>query len=191
MGTRGLLGFIIGSQRHAAYNHYDSNPEALGEKIVAFLLSLKGPEDYQKMAMLVRNITWAEEDSTPSPELQRKYSELGFSNLQFSSRSLEDWNCLLHNVQGAAALPAIQRGDLEHLAESIDFLKNSFSCQWAYFIDFEYQIFETWAFGAKLDEVSFQLLVQRGQRYWDAISRDEVDKRAARIQMALLSGRVL
>ncbi|KAJ3500941.1 hypothetical protein NLJ89_g9567 [Agrocybe chaxingu] len=55
--------FIIGGQRHAAYNHCDSYPDGLSRDIVAFLLSLKGPEDYEKMARRVRNITV----STPSP----------------------------------------------------------------------------------------------------------------------------
>ncbi|CAA7262424.1 unnamed protein product [Cyclocybe aegerita] len=172
MGTRGLLGFIIGAQRHAAYNHYDSYPEALGEQIVAFLLSLKGPEDYNKMAGLVRKITWVDERSTPPPELQRKYSELGFSNLQVGNESLEDWYCLLHKMQGAAALPAIQSGDLVHLAESIDFLKDSLFCEWAYFIDFENQIFETWGSGKKLDEVTFRVLVEKGQDYWNTLNSD-------------------
>ncbi|KAJ3507441.1 hypothetical protein NLJ89_g6303 [Agrocybe chaxingu] len=175
MGTRGLLGFIIGAQRHADYNHYDSYPDALGHDIVAFLLSLKGPEDYEKMAGLVRNITWVDEASTPSPELQRKYSELGFSNPQVSNQSLEEWYCLLDKMQGAAALPAIQNGDLEHLVESIDFIEDTLFCEWAYFIDFENRKFETWAYGEKLDEVAFQVLVEKGQEYWKTLNSDDED----------------
>lgn len=56
MGTLGLLGLIIQTQRHATCNHYDSYPAALGTLIVEFLLSLK-PEDYAKMGALVWDIT--------------------------------------------------------------------------------------------------------------------------------------
>lgn len=56
MGTRGLLGFIIRAQRHAAYNHYDSYPEGLGVGIVKFLLSLE-PEDIAEMDRKLREVT--------------------------------------------------------------------------------------------------------------------------------------
>lgn len=116
MGTRGLLGFIILGQRHAAYNHWDSYPNALGMDIVAFISSLT-PEDYATMAHLVADITWADSKSKPSPELQENYRKLGFSDTRVSNQSLEDWYCLLRKTQGAAALPAIRSGELKHMEE--------------------------------------------------------------------------
>ncbi|CAA7262423.1 unnamed protein product [Cyclocybe aegerita] len=169
MGTRGLLGFIIGAQCHATYNHYDSYPEALGKQTVAFLLSLKGREDYKKTAGL-----WVDERSTPSPELQRKYSKLGFSNLQVSNGRLDDWYCLLHKARRSSAARNPER-------RFVDFLKDSLFCEWAYFIDFENQIFETWSFGKKLDEVTFRVLVEKGQGYWNTLGeKGEVEDSAAR-----------
>jgi hypothetical protein len=55
MGTRGLLGLIIKSQRHASYNHCDSYPTGLGEAIVQFILSLK-PEEYAWMIAQLEKI---------------------------------------------------------------------------------------------------------------------------------------
>jgi len=120
MGTRGLLGFIILGQRHAAYNHWDSYPDCLGMDIVKFISSLT-PEDYATMAHLVAGITWVDSESKPSPELQERYRDLGFSDTRVSNQSLEDWYCLLRKTQGAAALPAIQSGALKHMAESRKF----------------------------------------------------------------------
>lgn len=56
MGTRGVLGSIILGQRHAAYDHWYSYPDALGMDIVAFISSLT-PKDYATMAHLVADIT--------------------------------------------------------------------------------------------------------------------------------------
>jgi hypothetical protein len=120
MGTRGLLGFIILSQRHAAYNHCDSYPDYLGKNIAKFILSLK-PEDYATMARLVAEITWVHFESKPSPELQERYQKLGFADTRFSRGSLEDWFGLLYKTQRGAALPAIQSGVLKHLEESREF----------------------------------------------------------------------
>ena len=120
MGTRGLLGFIILGQRHAAYNHWDSYPDALGKNIVDFILSLKS-EDYATMARLVAEVTWVDSKSKPSPELQEHYRKLGFSDTYCSNQTLEDWYCFLRKMQGAAALPAIQSGQLKHLEDSRKF----------------------------------------------------------------------
>jgi hypothetical protein len=50
--------------------------------------------------------------------LQKKYNDLGFADVKVSETTLADWFCLLYKVQGAPALPAIQRGDLKHLVEA-------------------------------------------------------------------------
>jgi hypothetical protein len=116
MGTRGLLGLIIQAQRHAAYNHWDSYPEGLGKDIVKFILSLE-PKDYAIMEHNFRDIEWVKEETTPTPELQKYYSELGFADLEVDTRSLDNWYCLLRKVQGAAALPEILNGKLKHMID--------------------------------------------------------------------------
>ncbi|KIM38707.1 hypothetical protein M413DRAFT_447659 [Hebeloma cylindrosporum] len=159
MGTRGLLGFIIRGQRHAAYNHWDSYPDGLGKAIVEFILSLT-PEEYATMARLVAEITWVDLDSKPSPELQAHYQSLGFSDTGVSNQTLEDWYCLLRKMQGAAALPAIKSGKLKHMCES-EFEGGDW--MWAYYIDFENRMLETWDNEEDpLDKVSFEDLVKDG-----------------------------
>ncbi|TVY56120.1 hypothetical protein LSUE1_G008810 [Lachnellula suecica] len=154
MGTRGLLGFIIRGKRHAAYNHWDSYPSGLGSQIVAFLLSLS-PPDYALMLARLEEITWVDEKTIPSQELQDQYSALGYSNTGVGNQALSDWYCLLHKLQGAAALPAIKEGKVKHLAESIEFLEDGLFCEWTYFIDFEAQTLETWKEAKRYDVRSF------------------------------------
>ncbi len=143
MGTRGLLGLIIAARRRASYNHWSSYPSAMGEKIVQFLLKLS-LEDRRSMAMLAHEIIWVDQEKPPTEELQEHYSALGFSDLTGNRRRLDDWYCLLRKVQGADALPAIQNGTLKHMPDDIDFAKDSVFCEWAYFIDLEEGILETW-----------------------------------------------
>ncbi|PMD35594.1 hypothetical protein L207DRAFT_570096 [Hyaloscypha variabilis F] len=164
MGTRGLLGLIIKAQRHGFYNHFDSYPSGLGNAIVKFLQGLSN-EDCAKMKNLVEEITWVNEDSLPTPELQKKYSEAGFSNLQVSNQTLEDWYCLLHKLQNGKVLLAIQNGQVKHLTDKVDFLKDGLFCEWAYFIDFEIQKLEIWKAGEMIDVATFSKVTQDGDSY--------------------------
>ncbi|PVH87673.1 hypothetical protein DL98DRAFT_509877, partial [Cadophora sp. DSE1049] len=116
MGTSGLLGLIIKGKRHAAYNHFDSYPAGLGQDIVAFILGLTD-EEIENMAARVAEITWVSRDSPPTKEQQEYYNSLNFANLRVSEQRLDDWYCLPHKMQGAAALPQILNGKLKHLEE--------------------------------------------------------------------------
>jgi len=130
MGTRGLLGFIIRGQRHSAYTHYDGYPEGLGQEIVEFILNLT-PEDYATMARLVADITWVDWHSTVSPELEERYQKLGYADLTMPMTVGSNdprWYYILREVQGAAALPAIQSGELKHMLESRRFFNDNLSC---------------------------------------------------------------
>ncbi|PSS08969.1 hypothetical protein M430DRAFT_53546 [Amorphotheca resinae ATCC 22711] len=165
MGTRGLLGLIIQAQRHAAYNHFDSYPTGLGQEIVNFINGLK-PEDYATMEENLRQITWLPTNADPpSPELQEKYSKLGYSNPAVGERTLGDWYCLLHKTQGAGALPEILKGNLKHQTENIQFLDDCLFCEWAYFIDFGNRTLEVWRAGQKIDEITFGKLAQQDVAY--------------------------
>ena len=120
MGTHGLLGFFILGWHRSMYNHYDAYPDSLGKDIIDFILSLT-LKDYSIIAHLIAEITWVEWHSKPSPKLQECYQKLGFADLSVSNQSLEDWYCLLCKMQGAVALPAIQRGELKHMVKSSEF----------------------------------------------------------------------
>jgi hypothetical protein len=109
--------------------------------------------------------------------------------LQQCAIFLMNWYCLLRKTQGAVGLPAIQRGELKHLVELRKF---SMKCvpysspltlrialetsiwAWAYFIDFENRLLETWAYGMLLDIVPFEQLVKDGvEKYVTSVKRYE------------------
>ncbi|TAQ87015.1 hypothetical protein B7494_g4645 [Chlorociboria aeruginascens] len=167
MGTRGLVCFIVKGVRHGTYNHFDSYPSGLGQKIVKFLVALK-PEEYATMIELLEEIEWVDRDSTPSLPVQHYYSaDLGLCDLSYGNRSTEDWYCLLHKTQGPALLPTIKKGVLKHLIESIDFLEDTLFCEWAYCIDFEKQTLETYASGILLHTITFEKLRENPVGYMD------------------------
>ena len=64
------------------------------------------------------NTKWVDGDVEPSAEIQEHYVKAGFSDLSVGRQSTADWYCLLRKVQGAAILPAIQSGELQHVIES-------------------------------------------------------------------------
>jgi len=128
MGTRGLLGLIIKGQRHASYNPWDSYPSGLGQEIVKFILSLES-EDYATMQSHLEEVTWVDAEGTPSPEIQKEYTSLGYSDLEVSNKTPEEWYCLLRNTQGTKALPQILKGDLKHMIESVEFINDSLFCE--------------------------------------------------------------
>jgi hypothetical protein len=77
------------------------------------------------------------QNTKPSDDVQSRYSAAGFANLEVSERSTDDWYCLLHNLQGASALPRILDGTLSHLVDHTDFEEDELFCEWVYWIDWE------------------------------------------------------
>lgn len=78
-----------------------------------------------------------DESSQPSEELQQRYTDAGFLNLEVNVKSSEDWYCLLHKTQGAAALPRILDGSLSHMIDSTRFEEDKLFCEWVYWIDWD------------------------------------------------------
>jgi len=91
--------------------------------------------------------------------------------MEVSRKTPEDWYCLLHKMQGAPALPAIQSGELKHLVEYWDEKVNDCDWEWAYFLDFENRLLETWAYEKMLNITTFEEL-----------GKDGVDKYVARME---------
>ncbi|KAE8453220.1 hypothetical protein EG329_011287 [Mollisiaceae sp. DMI_Dod_QoI] len=130
-----------------------------------FILSI-GTEGWDKMALLLKDLEWVDGASPASPELQEKYTELGFCDLSVNRRQADDWYCLLRNVQGAEALPEILNGNLKHMIQSVKFLEDRLFCEWAYFVNFEERTFETWGHGTFLEEISFEGLSESDAFKW-------------------------
>ncbi|WVW81038.1 hypothetical protein I302_103029 [Kwoniella bestiolae CBS 10118] len=192
MGTAGILGFIIRGRRVGCYNHYDSFPDQLGVDIVMFITALR-PEERQRMIERLDEITWVDEEfELPSEELVELYTTREYHLNSYEKKDKMDdpekferrhelssryykhmnWSQLLRGVQGAPCLALILSGELKHLIDSSDFEDNWLCCEYAYYVDFENQIFEMivggeghWTFDALRDE----------GRYWGRLIRGRTD----------------
>lgn len=142
MGTRGALGYQMGGDIKASYNHFDSYPEnGLGEetyKFVKELLLSNKMEDFKEKLLKIKWVL----NSDPMPhDLVDKYRKY-FDTV--STSEVTEWYALLRKVQGIASFEAINNGELEHLIESTGFLLDSLFCEYAYTINFDDNTLDVW-----------------------------------------------
>jgi hypothetical protein len=132
MGTRGAIGFVINGEWKVTYNHYDSYPEGLGMDVLEFCKSIN---NWEYLKVLAERLMLVDSDSTPQrshKQMYAKYADTGVGN-----QSLDDWYCLLRNIQGAKTLYEITNSNLKHIIDNHMFLADSLFCEWAYIIDLD------------------------------------------------------
>ena len=64
MGTRGLWAIRKGGKDKAAYNHWDSYPDGLGDEVISFIKRM----GVEKLNNLFDLIVTVNEDSSPTKE---------------------------------------------------------------------------------------------------------------------------
>ena len=133
MGTRGLIGFRLHQQLKASYNHYDSHPNCLGAKVAEFITKVNAEHGWETLKANVAKVMLVEEDSKPTADQVKKYKK--FSNTEVSTRTLNDWYCLLRELQGEGYLNAIYEGTCLIMLDGNDFIKDSLYCEFAYILD--------------------------------------------------------
>ncbi|RKF59819.1 hypothetical protein OnM2_056055 [Erysiphe neolycopersici] len=173
MGTRGLLGLIIGGKRRGIYNHWDSYPSGLGKDIVKFILSLK-PEQWDEMVKILNEITWVSQNDEADEATAEKYLALGYGRkrlLEFDDEVDSSWTDLLNDCRGADNLIEMQKGNLKHAIEAVHFHQDTLFCEWAYFIDFEKRTLESYQALDLLDTVSFDDLKEVGLKYIERLEK--------------------
>jgi len=129
MGTRGAIGFYRNGQTKATYNHWDSCPFGLGVSFLGQILAF----DLEQIAGAMDRIELVSEQSTPSPEAIERYTP--FADTAVGGQRIDDWYCLLRNVQGEIT-PFID-GTVDHMIDSTDFLRDSLFCEWAYIVNLD------------------------------------------------------
>jgi hypothetical protein len=97
MVTCGAIGFRIDKKEYLAYNHFDSYPEGLGQKVFDFLTKY-----YKQWGIL-----YAELKTLRLIELGKEYPTKWdikrlspTTDLGVSDQSTQDWYCLLRKAQG-------------------------------------------------------------------------------------------
>ncbi len=135
MGTRGAYGFRIDGKDKVTYNHFDSYPDHLGRSLMDYIASTP----LEMMKEVAAAIILVDPDSKPEPELITKYKI--YSDLNVSTRQYDEWYCLLRKTQGDL-FP--YNNSLRHMADYQAFLSDSLFCEWAYIINLDNQLFETY-----------------------------------------------
>jgi len=131
MGTRGAYGFRHKEKDIVSYNHFDSYPSGLGNKVANFLNMFTNVEDLQKVA---EGIELVNEDSKPTKEQKIECKKFELFNKTVSSQSDGDWYCLLRESQGDLT---IYTDGFKYMIDGHKFLADSLFCEWAYIINLD------------------------------------------------------
>lgn len=82
MGTRGIMGFRQNGADKVMYNHWDSEPQSLGYRIVEWT---KGKTD-DELTTIANNIFLVRQNATVEPRLAKWARENGFVNLEVGNQ---------------------------------------------------------------------------------------------------------
>ena len=137
MGTRGAVGYRLGSIDKVTYNHFDSYPTGLGVAVLDYIRKFSDKEILEAS----RNIVLVEQDSKPTPEQKIECAFAKTADLTVSKQSTDDWYCLLRNIQGK--LEAYHTG-VRYMINSENFLGDSLFCEWAYIINLDTKTLEVY-----------------------------------------------
>lgn len=138
MSTRGAFGYILGGTEKVAYNHCDSYPQGLGMQMLEYLAAYS----LEEISRVAEGIVLVGEDGSPTPDQAGECEEAGTINTSVGRRNRKDWYCLLREAQGDPAI--YHRSKLKYMLDAGDFLHDSLSCEWAYIINLDTNMFEVY-----------------------------------------------
>lgn len=135
MSTRGVVGFRHKQKDLLAYNHSDSYPSYLGNKVVHDLhdLLLKGREPLVQQVEALTIVT--EETPRPDEETQRRLRKYGNSGV---GNPDEYWYRALRETQGD--IKAILKS--RYLLDSASTILDSLYCEWGYIVNLDDETLE-------------------------------------------------
>lgn len=138
MGTRGSFGVHVDGKSKLMYKHHDSYPSGLGLEMLKDLRTLlkdKGVDWIKEKAIALQQVDDEVEPTEAQIELLKPYTDL-----EVSTQSVQDWYCLLRNIQGD--LPGILEVGL--MLNSNNFIADSLFCEWAYVVNLDENLFEVY-----------------------------------------------
>ncbi len=186
MGTRGAVIIIQDGKAKGHYNHYDSYPEELGSQVIDELVKIDKSKGWDVFKKNCQKVKLVDESKKPSATVIKKYVAKGFFNDKVSVGSVEDWYCLLRELQGAQYIPQIFNGVVEHMCNGTNFVYDSLFCEYAYVIDLDKMVLEFYTgftkkpqpgnrFGVEVDD-GYYPCAKVGQILLTDISEDDKAK---------------
>jgi hypothetical protein len=137
MSTRGVVGFRHKRKDLLAYNHSDSYPSYLGNKVVHDLhdLLLKGREPLVQQVEALTIVT----EETPRPDEKERRRLQKYANGNVSTQD-EYWYQTLRETQGDIKEILKSR----YLLDGNNFILNSLFCEWGYIINLDEETLEVY-----------------------------------------------
>lgn len=147
MSTRGTLAVRIDGVTKGSYNHSDSYPTWLGNRVLEYLAALKAEEGGMDKARTQARLLREVPKRKPTPaEIKRlaPYTDLGVSE-----GSTQDWYCLLRLAQGDLAL-VLESGYYYPMGVGEE--------EWSYVIDFDAEALEVFEYDTRIATIPFDSL---------------------------------
>jgi hypothetical protein len=96
MSTRGTIAVKIGGVTKGSYNHSDSYPDWLGNRVLEYIAAIKvaGMDEARRQARLLKKVP-SRKPTALEIEKLAPYTDLGVSE-----GTTQDWYCLLRLTQG-------------------------------------------------------------------------------------------
>jgi hypothetical protein len=135
MSTRGAYGFKANGKYYVTYNHSDSYAKGLGAEVVKFCDYVNAKDGWNALKSKVKKVTLVNEDKKPTRAQIRKYAVYG--NTAVGNQTLDDWYCLLRNLQYGEILYGIESGKVKHMTDSFEFMADSLFCEYGYIINLD------------------------------------------------------
>ena len=137
MSTRGIFGIRKGNEDKLTYNHSDSYPDWLGEKMVEFCATTS----IEALNSIYDRIELVDEGAKPTAAQIEACAK--YANTSVSTGSTDDWYCLLRELQGHPEEWKNIDGTI-YMIDDADFIKNSLFCEYGYIINLDTECLEFW-----------------------------------------------
>jgi len=140
MGTRGIIGHKLNGTHYGAYNHYDSNPDGLGKEALEFIAKVNKDKGWATLKERIEALKYVKESDTPDVDIAKSMAQR-YSNVSNAVRTKAyvgmDWYNLLRDIQGVGYYDEIYAGRLGYYIDSIDFIRDSLFCEYAYIMNLD------------------------------------------------------
>lgn len=142
MSTRGYLGLKKNGELKGMYNHFDSYPSGLGVYIIETLNGIDSGDRINVLNETYDFIQLVDEDSKPTKEQIKLCKDSGVANFVVSTKSEDDWYCLLRGTQGNLKLYIDKV--IPYMLDGNDFISDTLFCEWYYIINLDTKKLEVW-----------------------------------------------
>lgn len=127
MGTRHVLGFVVGDDEKIGYGQFDGYPEGVGMDVYNWLKAV----DLEQARQAAAELKVVSQDAPPTEEEKKLLKK--YHDGHVSSGDPQEWYALLRRTQGDPAL-ILESGYVE---DSRSFTQDGLFCEWGWIVDFD------------------------------------------------------